>query len=299
LNPLISIIIPYFNKKGTILRSINSILRQTYANWELIVIDDCGDEIIRVNEIPQDKRITILFNETNKGVAHTRQRGLEKSKGEYIAFLDADDWWSSNFLEICIHKLISCETCDGVYTQTLQINKDGTRELRKNCDLGLTKIREVLIEYKKPWQTGSVLWRVQSCGNWGQLKNYEDYWFDFTSINFNQLQYIPQIGLYHDLTGDNHLSEQNNQDEVAIGLIRLWLMVYSFHWNKVNIRYKLIILNRLFKARKNTTDEYYNIHSINLLSDNNIGFLSILISNAFISNGMHKILQKIGFKIKY
>jgi teichuronic acid biosynthesis glycosyltransferase TuaG len=98
MSKLISVVIPYYNKTNTIHRSIKSVFDQTYSNWELILIDDASD--IPLSEIykVEDKRIKILINEQNLGPGPTRQRGLDLAKGEYIAFLDADDWWAGNFL---------------------------------------------------------------------------------------------------------------------------------------------------------------------------------------------------------
>jgi glycosyltransferase involved in cell wall biosynthesis len=86
LNPLLTIIIPYYNKRDTILRAVKSVLNQTYIKSELIIIDDCGKVRIQEKIIHQDERIRVLFSEANKGAALTMQRGLENSKGEKKLF---------------------------------------------------------------------------------------------------------------------------------------------------------------------------------------------------------------------
>lgn len=94
--PLVSIITPSYNASKFIEETLESILKQTYSNWELIIIDDCStDNSIEILQpyIEQDSRIKVLLNETNLGAASSRNRGLDIANGDYIAFLDSDDLW--------------------------------------------------------------------------------------------------------------------------------------------------------------------------------------------------------------
>lgn len=94
-NGLVSIIMPSYNTAKYISYSIESVLNQTYKNWELIIIDDCStdntDEIIK--KYNSEERIKYLKNEKNSGAAISRNRGLKEAKGKWIAFLDSDDLW--------------------------------------------------------------------------------------------------------------------------------------------------------------------------------------------------------------
>lgn len=101
--PLISIIMPSYNSSLTISDSIDSIINQTYQNWELIITDDCStDETISILRRYADSEPRIIFscNEVNSGAAVSRNRAINLAKGKYIAFLDADDLWSSNKLSV-------------------------------------------------------------------------------------------------------------------------------------------------------------------------------------------------------
>lgn len=97
---LVSIIMPSYNTAMFIADTIKSVLKQTYENWELIIVDDCStdntDEI--VNEF-QDKRIKYFKNNTNCGAAVSRNRAIKEAKGKWIAFLDSDDLWMPDKLE--------------------------------------------------------------------------------------------------------------------------------------------------------------------------------------------------------
>ena len=90
--PKVSVIMPSYNKEKYIGKAMESIIRQTYSDWELIIIDDCSsDNSVKVIHSFQDKRIRFYENTCNIGIAENRNRGIELANGKYIALLDADD----------------------------------------------------------------------------------------------------------------------------------------------------------------------------------------------------------------
>ena len=97
----VSVLLPAYNAEKTIEEAVNSVLSQTYDNFELIIIDDASTDgtrdIIRELE-KKDSRIKIIYNETNKGVLKTRLKGIQESFGKWIAFLDSDDIWAEDKL---------------------------------------------------------------------------------------------------------------------------------------------------------------------------------------------------------
>lgn len=100
MNELVSIIMPSYNTAKYISDSINSIIKQTYSNWELIVVDDCStDDSVEIIKSFNDNRIKLLLNEKNSGAAISRNKALKEAKGKWIAFLDSDDIWVENKLE--------------------------------------------------------------------------------------------------------------------------------------------------------------------------------------------------------
>ena len=101
-NIIVSVIMPSYNAERFINESIESILRQTYGEWELIIVDDKStDNTARVIEsyIQKDKRIKCILLEENSGPAVARNRAIKEARGHYIAFLDADDLWMPQKLE--------------------------------------------------------------------------------------------------------------------------------------------------------------------------------------------------------
>ena len=103
MNSLVSIITPNYNAGKFIAETIESVINQTYTNWELIIVDDCStdDSLAIINEfIKKEDRIKLIKLSKNSGPAVARNNGIEVAKGEYMAFLDSDDRWFSNKLEV-------------------------------------------------------------------------------------------------------------------------------------------------------------------------------------------------------
>jgi teichuronic acid biosynthesis glycosyltransferase TuaG len=99
---LVSIIVPYYQCKDYIFQSVNSVIQQTYKNWELILVDDENSSNSRklLERIKtKHKNIRIYFTKSNVGVGPARNLGIEKSKGKFIAFLDSDDYWDKTKIE--------------------------------------------------------------------------------------------------------------------------------------------------------------------------------------------------------
>lgn len=102
---MFSIIIPLYNKADYIAETLKSVLNQTYCDYEVIVVNDSStDNSLEVASSFQDERIHIYTKE-NEGVSAARNYGIMHAKYDYIAFLDADDIWESDYLE-CQKKLI-------------------------------------------------------------------------------------------------------------------------------------------------------------------------------------------------
>lgn len=100
--PLISIVMPVYNGEDTVERAIQSVQKQTYSNWELLAVDDGSSDrsgAICDRCAEKDPRIRV-FHTPNAGVSHARNTALQAAKGEWIAFLDSDDWYEPAFLQV-------------------------------------------------------------------------------------------------------------------------------------------------------------------------------------------------------
>ena len=104
---MISVIIPVYNVEDYLHVCINSVLKQSYRDFEIICVDDAStDSSLEILEYfaKKDSRVNILKNDSNRGPGYTRNRGLDVAQGKYISFLDGDDWFSPDTLEILIEK---------------------------------------------------------------------------------------------------------------------------------------------------------------------------------------------------
>lgn len=122
--PTISVIVPAYNSEKTIQSTINSVLNQTFSDFEIIVINDGSiDRTLQILEAFDDKRITILSFE-NSGAATARNRGIAHAKGNFIAFLDADDLWTSEKLADQLDVFLKKPTVGLVYSWSDYINSE-------------------------------------------------------------------------------------------------------------------------------------------------------------------------------
>ena len=93
--PTVSVVMPVFNRQDLVERAIDSILNQSYTDFEFIIVDDGSTDetpAILKDYAQKDTRIKIFTNPTNKGIAYSRQRGLDLARGKYVAIMDSDDW---------------------------------------------------------------------------------------------------------------------------------------------------------------------------------------------------------------
>lgn len=144
-NGLVSIIMPSYNSELFIKNSIESVLKQTYKNWELIIVDDYStDKTVEIIKSFADERLRLFVNERNSGAALSRNKALREAKGKWIAFLDSDDEWLPNKLEEQINFMkmnsysfsytdyIRCD--DGVKTKLITApNKMTFRKIKRYC----------------------------------------------------------------------------------------------------------------------------------------------------------------------
>ena len=152
---LISVIIPYYKKKNSILKTVNSVLNQIYQNFEIIIIydDENNNDLNFINEIKnKDNRIFIIKNKKQMGAGNSRNIGINNSKGEFIAFLDADDTWKKDKLykQIKFMKINNYEashTSYSIINERHQVIGNRTarnffklKELLKSCDIGTSTV---------------------------------------------------------------------------------------------------------------------------------------------------------------
>jgi teichuronic acid biosynthesis glycosyltransferase TuaG len=151
---LVSIIMPYYQKINYVLNAINSVVSQTYQNYELIIIYDDSDEkdLEILKKITLDNiKIRIIQNSKNLGAGYSRNIGIKKSKGEILSFIDADDEWISNKLELQLN-FLNTYNYDFIFSGYQKIFKNKNinviskyefldyQKLLLSCDIGLSTV---------------------------------------------------------------------------------------------------------------------------------------------------------------
>lgn len=185
---MISIIIPLYNKEHFIEQTLKSVLGQTYTDFEAIIVNDGStDKSVDIVSEFKDKRIK-LINQDNKGVSAARNTGIKLAKGDYIAFLDADDEWHTEFLEK-MHKLATTHTqysvfCTGQKKRPIPTLPQGISIIEDHC------------KYNYIYATGCVLIRTQIFKEIGlfregvQLGEDRDMWLriscKYTTVYLNE-----------------------------------------------------------------------------------------------------------------
>jgi len=151
---LISIILPYYKKRKFISKTINSIKKQTYKKFELLIIYDDQDltDLIFLKKITKkDNRIKIILNSKNIGAGYSRNVGINNSKGSYLAFLDSDDIWKKNKIFDQLN-FMKKNKYNITHTSYIIIDKDNNKigsrhaknlelkDLLRSCDIGLSTV---------------------------------------------------------------------------------------------------------------------------------------------------------------
>ena len=162
----VSIIMPYYKKSSYVDETVNSILNQTFKEFEIVIVDDeLSENSTKVlNRIKQlDKRINIFKNKKNLGAGQSRNNAINLCNGEFIAFCDCDDLWKSNKLETqlkIMHKLnleFSHSSYEIIDKKNSKIGYRVAKEnlsflqLQKSCDIGLSTVilKKNLFDNKK------------------------------------------------------------------------------------------------------------------------------------------------------
>lgn len=145
-NQLVSIIMPVFNSEAFVAKSIDSVIEQTYQNWELIIVDDNStDNSLKIVKeyCEKDARIKLINNKETLGAARSRNKALDAAKGRWISFLDSDDLWARQKLETQIKYMIENSyafTCSNYYV----IDEQGKIKSVYKCKKNKLNYRDIL-----------------------------------------------------------------------------------------------------------------------------------------------------------
>jgi glycosyltransferase involved in cell wall biosynthesis len=178
-DPTISIIIPTYNRAELLTRAIDSIIKQTYSDFELIIVDDAStDDTQEVVEQYDDYRISYIRKNHNEGGAAARNTGVRYSDGEYIAFCDSDDEYMKTKLERQLNK-IEAEDCEAVYCRHYIVQDEYGVYKKSKSELKMGDIRHELLRGWCPASTSLFMIQkdaIEDVGGFDQdLPSFQDY----------------------------------------------------------------------------------------------------------------------------
>ena len=224
MKPLISIIIPTYNREKTIGRAIKSAVFQTYPNLEIIVVDD-GSTDNSKNAVKQlkDKRIAYVSHKTNLGASAGRNTGVEKARGEYIAFLDSDDRWMLNKLEKQM-AVFQKKTSTGVVYCRYYIVKGKRKEISSWPEISKYngKLHEELLIGNFITSSSALLKKKileKSAGFDTKLPAYQDWEFFLRVSKYANFAFVDEPLFYQYQDEKNRISESREKRIHAVRYI--------------------------------------------------------------------------------
>ena len=249
---MISVIMPLYNKAPYVEKAIRSVLAQTYDNYELIIVNDGStDDSLsvakRLVDSVQCENICII-DQTNSGVATARNNGVAEAKGDYISFLDADDWWDKEYLAHMV-ELIANYPEAGIYGCGYYTVKNGRNRIAK---IGVnSEFESGIINYCKvyaktlamPLWTGTVIIKQSVFNEFNGFKSYIKLGEDFDLWIRVALKY-PVAFLNKQLAYYNQDVDLKNR---AVGKLHspkthmLWNLDYLSEEESKNPDYKYLI----------------------------------------------------------
>lgn len=315
MNKKISVIIPVYNTNPEFLqKAINSVLNQTYKNIEVIIVNDGSTDNNTLNFLKtlDNKNINII-NQENKGAGGARNTGINSATGDYIGFLDADDWLDKNFYEVLFN-----------------LCKNNDADIACGMLTRATKFRKIKMEYFKDGiysnfsdkmgniSNGSVCSKLFRKSLFENVRFVEHiYWEDNPVLvelllKSNKVAFTTKVRyLYRKNTSSIclNIAPEKEEKRQKDGLYIL-KQIYYLLQNKSAEERKIVMSNFspvLISSTKYFCDGKYKIELDNLLKNSNISLSFKQRTNSFIenifslrnsANGKHKTITILGLKLK-
>lgn len=209
MSDLVSIVTPLYNAEKFIGKTADSIFSQTHQNWEWIIVDDCSkDNSLQIVKSFDDPRVKVYQNSKNKGVVDTRNHALSVAKGEYVAFLDSDDYWSPNKLtrQIALMK-----------DKNLAISFHSYQKFYNNAEMGQVIQAKPCVNYQQMLKSNYIgcltcMIKREKIGDLQMTNGYkarEDwiFWLNILKATESSAYSLPDVLAYYRVT-NNSLSSQ-------------------------------------------------------------------------------------------
>ncbi|MGL4652161.1 glycosyltransferase family 2 protein [Cetobacterium sp.] len=234
MKPKISIIVPIYNVENYLEKCIDSILNQTFKDFELILVDDgspdrCGE--ICDEYTKKDKRIVVIHKK-NGGLSSARNAGLDIAKGEYIGFIDSDDWIEKEMYEVLYNSCIENKSdisVIGMYRYECGEIKNKVEHLKKNY-IGEESYEEITLNKSNNigWSVCNKLWRAEKIKNkrFKVGRIYEDGLYLYEILT-NIKTISTEAGCYYNYRADNSSITRSNISIKTLSFLENTLDIYN------------------------------------------------------------------------
>ena len=252
----VSIIMNCHNGETFLKESIDSIINQSFKNWELIFFDNVSDDnSLEIVETFNDKRIKVFKSEKFINLYHARNEAIQKAKGKYICFLDTDDYWERNKIEEQVNFLENNRNFEMVYSNFYTVKKDNTKYIQNNYNLPEGKIvKDLLKKYSIGILTACV-----------KKKIFENILFDEKTNIIGDFDFFVKFSC-----------------DYNIGCIQKPLAFYRDHENNLSKKRLGIYINELNYWIKNNNKRYKKL-GISLI------YIKILLLKLRLKNFLSKL----------
>lgn len=279
---MISIIVPVYNSEKYLKKCINSILNQTYKDFEVIIINDCSeDNSDNIIKSYKDKRIIYIKNETNKGIGYNRNLGINKSKGDYICFIDSDDYIRNDFLELMYNKCNNdnLDLCICDYNYVYDSGKIKKVNLESFINTNLNETPKLLIDI--PLGPCNKMYRksmiVDNKIKFSEKLKYEDISFVASTLFYSKC--IGKIDETLNYFSVHENSETTTRDERCFDIFKQLDIVRKIYKEEKNLYLDELIVSIIFnytiQQRYQIDDEVTNKFidfAFDYLENNNIDY---------------------------
>ena len=298
-NPLVSIIIPTYNRASLISETLDSILAQTYTNWECLIVDDGSSdnsEIIINKYVELDSRFKFYHRPADriKGANTCRNFGFELSEGKYIQYLDSDDYISLNKIEGQVNQLEKCDLntiaiCKWQFFESLSNLRKENEELKvyKNFDSILDFIDALALSGGFLPAHAYLLNRqlVINAGNWMErlLINQDGEFFARIFIKTNRAVFVPNVMVYYRRNHIDNISVLSNEKKLEHAIIS-WQLIESYFKIHFGESTRLVSISKKYLYQRVVKE------NIKIMKKNQLFFKEEILQNDFF---FIRILKKI------
>lgn len=259
MTPLVSICVPIYNSEDYIKKCLESLFEQTYSNIEYVFVNDCSTDksLLKIQQCrdkyPDAGHVKIINNDTNMGVAFTRNRCLQNATGEYITMVDSDDYVDNNYIEQLVDYALRNDAdmvcCPIVFQSEKEAKVHYFKEIAPNSDLLQLFFQEDIFSCVAKLYHKSIFAENNSYVPNENLRTFEDKWILLNALYVAKRVIVSNEVRYYYRYNQNSLSHQKFEDR--------HFKIMQTYWSEVD---------DFLKAR-NLTDKYAELVALRKTDD--------------------------------